>query len=98
VSQLDDIIAAVRHRAAAISERDEQFRPDLGALLVSAIGTAMLEIRRGAPSDEFKELTVLHFIQLGDQAGYTSDELRPFLQDVKTGEEDDEDDALAEES
>lgn len=90
MSRLHDLIGAILQEADRINQSEEDPRVDLSLLLIRSIEKTMVEIKRGANSDDFQDLTVINLIIMGSDEEYTADEMRVFIQDLKTDAEPEE--------
>lgn len=84
-----DLIDAIRAKSILISQNTDE-REDLGVLFMKALKKTVIEIQNGANSDEFSDLTVVNLIILGDKEGYSADEMREFIQELKSPDDDEE--------
>lgn len=93
MSKLDDLIGILTQENKRIHAQEADDKPSLTLLLVSAIHKALIEIRYGAPVDEFKDLAILHLIVDGATSGHSTDSIRNFVMDLKqdSQKEDDSD-------
>lgn len=89
---LNDLIDAIRSRSALINHELNDNRVDLGELFMKSIRKTMKEIRHGANSDDFSELVVVNLIIMGSNEGYSAEEMKDFVMDLKST--DDYDDHL----
>lgn len=87
-SSLNDLIDAIRSRSALINEGLDDNRADLGDLFIKSIRKTMKEIRHGADSDDFSELVVVNLIIMGSNEGYSSEEMKDFVMNLKSDDGD----------
>lgn len=87
-ASLNDLIDAIRSRSSLINEELNDDRVDLGDLFIKSIRKTMKEIRHGANSDDFSELVVVNLIIMGSNEGYTSEEMKDFVMNLKSDNED----------
>ena len=85
---LNYLIDAIRSRSSLINEELNDDRVDLGDLFIKSIRKTMKEIRHGANSDDFSELVVVNLIIMGSNEGYTSEEMKDFVMNLKSDNED----------
>lgn len=87
MSRLNDLVTAIREEAARIDHDEQDSRLDMSVLLIRSIEKTMVEIKRGANSEDFQDLTVINLIIMGAQEKYTTDEMRRFINELKTEED-----------
>lgn len=91
-NSFQDLVNVIRSKSALISDKADD-REDLGVLFMKSLRKTVVEIQNGANSEEFADLTVINLIILGDKEGYSAEEMREFIEDLKNdndGEEEDE--------
>jgi len=81
-----DLINVILTKSALISQKTDD-REDLGVLFMKALKKTVIEVQNGANSDEFSDLTVINLIILGDKEGYSAEEMRFFIEELKSSEE-----------
>ena len=86
-SRLGDLVGAILQEAARINQSEEDTRTELSVLLIRAIEKTMVEIKRGANSEDFQDHTVINLIIMGASEDYTADEMKLFIADLKSEEE-----------
>lgn len=87
MSTLNKLIDAIRAEASFLLEQNqEDSRVDLGVLFVKALRKTLREIGKGADTNDFSELTVINLIIMGAEEGYSADEMRAFIQKLKSDE------------
>lgn len=86
MSRLDNLISAILEEAEKVNKSEEDSRVHLTILLVRAIEKTMTEIKRGANSEDFQDLTVINLIIMGAQEGYHTTEMRAFVSELKNDE------------
>lgn len=82
--QVGDLLAALRGEVDRIvqSKVDEDLREELSELLIFSISATLHDIRMGAQSDEFQELTVLNFVVSADGAGHSKETISAFVREL----------------
>lgn len=82
------LIAAIKEEAQQVTEARAQeateTEEELQGILADSIQLTLKEIKEGANSEEFKDLTVINFLIQADDAGYSPEVIRGFVQDLKT--------------
>lgn len=84
-----DLIDTIRAKSILISQKTDD-REDLGVLFMKALKKTVIEIQKGAKSEEFSDLTVINLIILGDKEGYSADEMRGFIEELKAPDDDED--------
>lgn len=92
MSKLDDLIGILTQENKRIHAKEADDKPSLTLLLVEAIHKALVEIKYGAPVNEFKDLAILHLIVDGASSGYSTESIRNFVMDLKHEESDNDKD------
>jgi len=92
MSKLDDLIGILTQENKRIHAKEADDKPSLTLLLVEAIHKALVEIKYGAPVNEFKDLAILHLIVDGASSGYSTESIRNFVMDLKHEESDNDND------
>lgn len=89
MSRLDNLVNAILEEAERVNKAEEDPRVHLTVLLVRAIERTMLEIKRGADSEDFQDLAVINLIIMGAQENYTTAEMGAFVRELKNEDPDD---------
>ena len=89
-NSFQDLVNVIRSKSALISDRVDD-REDLGVLFMKSLRETVVEIQNGANSEEFADLTVINLIILGDKEGYSAEEMREFIKDLKSDDDSEED-------
>lgn len=92
-NSFQDLVNVIRSKSALISEKVDD-REDLGVLFMRSLRKTVVDIQNGANSEEFADLTVINLIILGDKEGYSPEEMREFIEDLKNDDENDEDEGV----
>lgn len=84
--QIDVLLDALKGEVDRISTQRaaEDKTEELSELLVDSIHQTLKEIKMGANSEDFQDLTVINFVVSADDAGYSSETIRSFVQGLKT--------------
>lgn len=83
MSKLVSLISAIKVEVDRINQSETDTRTPLASLLIRSIDKTMIEIKRGANSDEFPDLTIINLIIMGAQEQYTAAEMRGFIEELK---------------
>lgn len=83
MSTFNELINTIRAQAAQIAE-EESDDDTLQDLFVRAIKRSMREIREGADSEDFSDLTIANFLIMGSESKFTVQELRDFIEQLKS--------------
>lgn len=83
MSKLTSLISAIKVEVDRINQSEEDTRTPLASLLIRSIDKTMVEIKRGANSNDFPDLTVINLIIMGDHEGYSASEMRVFIEELK---------------
>jgi hypothetical protein len=86
MSKLVSLISAIKTEVDRINQSEEDTRTPLASLLIRSIDKTMVEIKRGANSEDFPDLTVINLIIMGAQEGYAAGEMRGFIEELKAPE------------
>lgn len=89
MSKLVSLISAIKVEVDRINQSEEDTRTPLASLLIRSIDKTMVEIKRGANSEDFPDLTVINLIIMGAQEGYSAAEMRGFIEDLKAPDQED---------
>lgn len=90
-NSFQDLVNVIRSKSALISDKVDE-REDLGVLFMRSLRKTVVDIQNGANSEEFADLTVINLIILGDKEGYSPEEMREFIEDLKNDDENDDED------
>lgn len=84
MAQLGDLMAALKAEVDRISasRAQETEREELSDILLTSIHSTLRDIKYGANSDEFQELTVLNFVTHADSAGHAPEAIRSYVQEL----------------
>lgn len=85
MSSFTQLVDAITSRAALLEEPPEN-RADLGYLFIRALRKTVNEVHRGAKADDFTDLTVINLIIMGADEGYTAEEMRDFISQLRNDE------------
>lgn len=83
-SGFNELISLIRSKAVLLEEQYDDPRVELGVLFMRAIQKTVREINEGANSEDFSDLTVINLIIMGANEGYEADEMRSFINKLKT--------------
>lgn len=83
MSSFDELLKTIRSKSVLISTESDG-RIELGALFLRAIRQTMMEIHRGAESDDFADLVIVNLIILGAKEGYKVSEIKDFIEQLKS--------------
>lgn len=81
-TNITDFIRMIRQEADQLSARQVETRTPFASLLVASIRTTIEDIKLGADSDSFRELVMLDFLLRAHQAGYSSEEIGRFVEEL----------------
>lgn len=84
MSKLNNLISAIRDEVERINQEESDTRTPLSSLLIRSIDKTIIEIKRGALSEEFQELTIINLIIMGDHEKYSTEEMRAFIEELKS--------------
>ena len=84
MSTFNQLIDIIRSKAVLLEQENNDDRLDLGLLFIKSIQKTVREIREGANTDDFADLTVINLIIMGANEGYEADEMRSFIQKLKS--------------
>lgn len=90
MSKLVSLISAIKSEVDRINQSETDVRTPLASLLIRSIDKTMIEIKRGADSEDFPDLTIINLIIMGAQEGYTAGEMRGFIDELKPDSDPDE--------
>jgi hypothetical protein len=90
MSKLVSLISAIKVEVDRINQSETDNRTPLASLLIRSIDKTMIEIKRGADSDDFPDLTIINLIIMGAQEQYTAAEMRGFIEELKPDADPDE--------
>lgn len=90
MSKLVNLISAIKVEVDRINQSETDTRTSLASLLIRSIDKTMIEIKRGADSDDFPDLTIINLIIMGAQEGYSAGEMRGFIEELKPDADPDE--------
>lgn len=90
MSKLVSLISAIKVEVDRINQSETDTRTSLASLLIRSIDKTMIEIKRGADSDDFPDLTIINLIIMGAQEGYSAGEMRGFIEELKPDADSDE--------
>ena len=83
MSSFDELLKTIRSKSVLIATESDG-RIELGALFLRAIRQTMMEIHRGAESDDFADLVIVNLIILGAKEGYKVSEIKDFIEQLKS--------------
>ena len=83
MSSFDELLKTIRSKSVLIAMESDG-RIELGALFLRAIRQTMMEIHRGAESDDFADLVIVNLIILGAKEGYKVSEIKDFIEQLKS--------------
>ena len=83
MSSFDELLKTIRSKSVLIATESDG-RIELGALFLRAIRQTMIEIHRGAESDDFADLVIVNLIILGAKEGYKVSEIKDFIEQLKS--------------
>ena len=83
MSSFDELLKTIRSKSVLITAELDG-RIELGALFLRAIRQTMVEIHRGAESDDFADLVIVNLIILGAKEGYKVSEIKDFIEQLKS--------------
>ena len=83
MSSFDELLKTIRSKSVLITTESDG-RIELGALFLRAIRQTMMEIHRGAESDDFADLVIVNLIILGAKEGYKVSEIKDFIEQLKS--------------
>lgn len=83
MSSFDELLKTIRSKSVLIATESDG-RIELGALFLRAIRQTMMEIHRGAESDDFADLVIVNLIILGAKEGYKVSEIKGFIEQLKS--------------
>lgn len=83
MSSFDKLLKTIRSKSVLIATESDG-RIELGALFLRAIRQTMMEIHRGAESDDFADLVIVNLIILGAKEGYKVSEIKDFIEQLKS--------------
>lgn len=83
-SQIGELMRAIHSEVEAIAERNanNEDREELKTIFVDSIHHTLRDIKRGADSDTFQDLTVANFIISAGGAGYPPPAIREFVREL----------------
>lgn len=83
-ARIGDLMEALRGEVDRITteKASEDKREELSGLLLDSIHKTLREIKMGAHTEDFQELTVVNFVVTADAAGYSTDTIRDFVQEL----------------
>lgn len=87
MSTFNQLIDVIRSKAVLLEQENNDDRLDLGLLFIKSIQKTVREIREGANTDDFADLTVINLIIMGANEGYEADEMRSFIQKLKSDDD-----------
>ena len=90
MARIEELINALNnevHRIADQRVAEEARREELSSLLLDAIHKTLKEIKMGASSSDFQELTVVNFIIMAADS-FTTEEIRGFVEELRPSRED----------
>lgn len=81
---ITDLMVALRGEVDRIVEKKavEDKSEELSEILLDSIHKTLREIKMGANSDEFQDLTVVNFVLTADNAGYPVDSIKSFIHEL----------------
>lgn len=82
-STITDFIKLIRHEAEQLSSKNVETRVPFTSVLVDSIKTTIEDIKLGADSDSFRELVMLDFLLRAHHAGYSTEEIAGFVEELK---------------
>jgi len=82
LSTLSQLLLEIQRRAAEVLDPLDT-RTGLDTLFIQAITKALEDIKRGADSDEFQELSVVNLLLEASDAGYSHQEIGDFVRALK---------------
>lgn len=90
MAHINELMFALKSEISRISEErsGQDHQEELSEILLEAVNKTLREIKMGADSDDFQELTIINFIILADSAGFPSDILLSFVNELKKSDED----------
>jgi len=83
MSSFDELLKTIRSKSVLIATESDG-RIELGTLFLRAIRQTMMEIHRGAESDDFADLVIVNLIILGAKEGYKVSEIKDFIEQLKS--------------
>ena len=83
MSSFDELLKTIRSKSVLIATESDG-RIELGALFLRAIRQTMMEIHRGAESDDFADLVIVNLIILGAKEGYKVSEIKDIIEQLKS--------------
>lgn len=93
-SAFEQLIGIIRSKSSLIEDESStnrtDDRPELFFLFTKAIKKTLAEIKDGASSDDFAELSVVNLIILGARY-YSAEEMRSFIHRLRTDDPEDGD-------
>lgn len=89
MADLGDLMAALKGEIDRISSsRAADVKSDeLSGILLLSIHSTLRDIKQGANSDEFQDLTVLNFVVSADAAGYSKDSIQSYVRELSKAKE-----------
>ena len=83
MSSFDELLKTICSKSVLIATESDG-RIELGTLFLRAIRQTMMEIHRGAESDDFADLVIVNLIILGAKEGYKVSEIKDFIEQLKS--------------
>lgn len=82
---ISDLMEALRSEVDRIARTraHEDQTEALSELLLESINKTLREIKLGARAEEFQELTIINFVVSADEAGYSTETIADFVNELK---------------